>query len=260
MATVAVARLPVRGRLVLVSTGPGDEGLVPTRARQALAAAEVVIGLRAYVDRARRWLRPGCQVQASPVGDELSRAGQAIAAARAGRSVALLSGGDVGVYAMASPTLEHLGDDPSVDVEIVPGITAAVAAAAVLGSPLGHDHCAISLSDLLTSWEVIRRRIMAAAEGDFAVCFYNPRSRARHWQLEAACGLLAEHRKPDTPVGIVRDAFRPTQSVTITTLGDLEVSAVDMVTIVVVGNSQTTTLAGRMVTPRGYHPAAEVSR
>jgi cobalt-precorrin 5A hydrolase/precorrin-3B C17-methyltransferase len=153
---------------------------------------------------------------------------------------------------MASPLLERVGDDPSIDVEVVPGVTAAVAAAALLGAPLGHDHCAISLSDLLTPWEVIHQRITAAAEGDFVVCFYNPRSRSRHWQLDAACALLAGHRKPDTPVGIVRDAFRPTQSVTVTTLGDLDTRTVDMVTIVVVGSSQTTTLAGRMVTPRGY--------
>jgi cobalt-precorrin 5A hydrolase/precorrin-3B C17-methyltransferase len=252
MATVAVARLPVRGRVALISTGPGDEALVPLQAQQALAGAEVVVGLQAYVDRVRRWLRPGCEIVTSPVGHETTRVDHAIARARAGESVALLSGGDVGVYAMASPMLERLGDDASIDVEVVPGVTAAVAAAALLGAPLGHDHCAISLSDLLTPWEVIRQRVTAAAQGDFVVCFYNPRSRARHWQLHAACELLAEHRKPDTPVGIVRDAFRPTQSVTVTTLGELDTHGVDMVTIVVVGNSQTTTLAGRMVTPRGY--------
>jgi cobalt-precorrin 5A hydrolase/precorrin-3B C17-methyltransferase len=252
MATVAVARLPVRGRVMLVSTGPGDEASVTPRAQTALAGAEVVVGLQDYVDRVRRWLRPGCQVIASPVGHESARADHAIAHARAGHTVVLLSGGDVGVYAMASPLLERLGEDPPVDVEVVPGVTAAVAAAALLGAPLGHDHCAISLSDLLTPWEVIRQRVQAAAEGDFVVCFYNPRSRARDWQLDAACRLLAEHRKPNTPVGIVRDAFRPTQSVTLTTLGDLDPRTVDMVTIVVVGSSQTTMLASRMITPRGY--------
>jgi cobalt-precorrin 5A hydrolase/precorrin-3B C17-methyltransferase len=252
MATVAVARLPVRGRLTLVGTGPGDERLVPQLARDALAAAEVVVGLDAYVDRVRRWLRPGCDVLVSPVGDELARADQAVDAARAGRAVVLLSGGDVGVYAMASPALERLGDDDGVDVDVVPGVTAAVAAAALLGSPLGHDHCAISLSDLLTPWEVIRRRVKAAAEGDFVVTFYNPRSRGRDWQLPEAVLLLLEHRKPSTPVGVVRDAFRPTQSVAVTTLGDLDPAIVDMLTVVVVGNTQTAVRAGRMVTPRGY--------
>jgi cobalt-precorrin 5A hydrolase / precorrin-3B C17-methyltransferase len=250
MATVAVARLPVRGRLALVSTGPGDEALVPDLARAALAAAEVVVGLDAYVDRVRRWVRPGCEVLASPIGDEVARAEQALAAARAGRSAVLLSGGDVGVYAMASPALERAGED--IDVVVVPGVTAAVAAAALLGSPLGHDHCAISLSDLLTPWEVIRRRVRAAAEGDFVVSFYNPRSRGRHWQLDEARLLLLEHRAPATPVGLVSDAFRPTQSVRTTTLGDLDAAEVDMLTTVVVGSTQTRMVAGRMVTPRGY--------
>ncbi len=252
MATVAVARLPVRGRLVLVSTGPGAEELVTPLAQQALAAAEAVVGLDAYVARVRRWIKPGCEVLASPIGDEIARAEQGVSLALEGRSVVLLSGGDVGVYAMASPALERLGADNRVDVEVVPGVTAAVAAAALLGSPLGHDHCAISLSDLLTPWEVIRRRVKAAAEGDFVVTFYNPRSRGRDWQLEEARQLLAEHRKPGTPVGVVREAFRPDQEVTLTTLTDLDVGAVDMLSVVVVGNSQTTVLGGRMVTPRGY--------
>ena len=250
MATVAVARLPVRGRLALVSTGPGDPALVPDLARQALGDADVVVGLDQYVDRVRQWLRPGCEVLASPIGDEVARAEQALDAARTGRSAVLLSGGDVGVYAMASPALERAGDD--VEVVVVPGVTAAVAAAALLGSPLGHDHCAISLSDLLTPWEVIRRRVKAAAEGDFVVTFYNPRSRQRSWQLDEARLLLLEHRKPDTPVGVVTDAFRPTQQVVITTLGDLDTASVGMLTTVVVGNTQTVLRAGRIVTPRGY--------
>ncbi|HUH07363.1 MAG TPA: precorrin-3B C(17)-methyltransferase [Egibacteraceae bacterium] len=252
-ATVAIARSPVRGRLALVSTGPGDAALVPPMARDALAAAEVVIGLDQYVERVRGWVRPGSEILSSPIGDEVARAESAVAAARAGRSVALLSGGDVGVYAMASPALERLGDGaPDPDVVVVPGVTAATAAAAVLGSPLGHDHCAISLSDLLTPWAVIRRRLKAAAEGDFVVSLYNPRSAGRAWQLDEARLLLGEHRKPDTPVGVVTDAFRPGQQVTLTTLGDLDPQIVGMRTIVVIGNSQTRMTGGRMITPRGY--------
>ncbi len=249
-ATVAVARRPVRGRLAVVSTGPGAAALVPPLARDALAGADFVVGLDQYVERIRAWLRPGCEVAASPIGDEVARAETAIGAARGGRSVALVSGGDVGVYGMASPALERAGDD--VDVVVVPGVTAAVAAAALLGSPLGHDHCAISLSDLLTPYEVIRRRVKAAAEGDFVVSFYNPRSRGRHWQLDEARLLLAEHRPASTPVGLVTDAYRPTQSVTLTTLGTLDTADVGMLTTVVVGNRQTRVVAGRMVTPRGY--------
>lgn len=249
-ATVAVARRPVRGRLALVSTGPGDAALLPDAARAALAEAELVVGLDSYVERVRPFLRSGTEVHPSPIGDEVARAEAAVGEASAGRSVALLSGGDVGVYAMASPALERAGHD--VDVLVVPGITAASAAAALLGSPLGHDHCAISLSDLLTPWEVIRRRIKAAAEGDFVVSLYNPRSRGRDWQLDEARALLLEHRKPSTPVGVVTDASRPGQRVVLTTLGELDTQDVDMLTVVLVGNSQTRVVAGRMVTPRGY--------
>jgi cobalt-precorrin 5A hydrolase / cobalt-factor III methyltransferase / precorrin-3B C17-methyltransferase len=249
-ATVAVGRLPVRGRLALVSLGPGEDDLIPPLARQALAASEVVVGLDQYVDRVRHLLRPGTRVLTPPLGNEMERAELALSEARAGGSVALVSGGDVGVYAMASPVLELAGDD--VDVVVVPGVTAAQAAASLLGSPLGHDHCSVSLSDLLTPWEVIRSRVRAAAEGDFVVSLYNPRSRGRDWQLGKVKELLLEHRPPDTPVGIVRDAYRPTQGVTLTDLASLRPEDVDMLTIVVVGSSQTRVVADRMVTPRGY--------
>ncbi|MGH8932290.1 MAG: SAM-dependent methyltransferase, partial [Egibacteraceae bacterium] len=158
----------------------------------------------------------------------------------------------VGVYAMASLALERCGDAVDIDVEVVPGVTAASAAAAVLGSPLGHDHCAISLSDLLTPWEVIRRRVKAAAEGDFVVSFYNPRSRLRHWQLAEACLLLLEHRAPDTPAAVVADVTRPAQRVLRRTLATLDPAEVDMHSLVVVGSSQTRWIGDHMVTPRGY--------
>lgn len=256
MATVAVARRPARGQLLLVSTGPGGEALVPPAARDALASAEVVIGLARYVDAARPWLRPGTEVRPTPIGCETARADDAIAGARAGRRVALISGGDVGVYAMGSPALEALGDAGDVDVEVIPGVTAASAAAAALGSPLGHDHCAISLSDLLTPWETIARRVTAAAEGDFVVVFYNPRSIQRRDHLADALALLAPHRAPDTPVGVVTDASRPTQRAWLTTLAGLataeEAAQVDMRTTVIVGATHTRVHRGRMVTPRGY--------
>ncbi|HZC18222.1 MAG TPA: precorrin-3B C(17)-methyltransferase, partial [Rubrobacteraceae bacterium] len=143
-----------------------------------------------------------------------------------------------------------IGED--VDVVVVPGVTAAQAAASLLGSPLGHDHCSISLSDLLTPWEVIQGRVRAAAVGDFVVALYNPRSKGRDWQLGKVREILLEHRHPDTPVGIVRDAYRPTQEVAITDLVSLRPGDVDMLTILVVGSSQTRLVAGWMVTPRGY--------
>jgi cobalt-precorrin 5A hydrolase/precorrin-3B C17-methyltransferase len=248
--TVAIGRLPVKGKLALVSLGPGEDALVPPLAREALAASELVVGLDQYVDRVRHLLRPGTRVLTPPLGYEMERAELALSEARAGGSAALVSSGDVGVYAMASPVLEISGDE--VDVVVVPGVTAAQAAASLLGSPLGHDHCAISLSDLLTPWEIIRSRVRAAAEGDFVVSLYNPRSKGRDWQLGKVKEMLLEHRPPDTPVGIVKDAYRPTQQVTLTDLASLRTESVDMLTIVVVGSSQTKMVAGRMVTPRGY--------
>jgi cobalt-precorrin 5A hydrolase/precorrin-3B C17-methyltransferase len=250
MATVAVGRLPVQGRLYLVSLGPGDEDLIPPLARDALAASEVVVGLDQYVERVRRLLRPGTRVLTPPLGAEVERAKLALDEARAGGSAALVSSGDVGVYAMASPALELAGED--VDVIVVPGIPAAQAAASLLGSPLGHDFCSISLSDLLTPWEVIERRVEAAALGDFVVALYNPRSKGRDWQLGKVRETLLGHRPPDTPVGIVRDAYRPAQEVRLTTLGELRPEEVDMLTVIIVGSSQTVVRAGRMVTPRGY--------
>jgi len=249
-ATVAIGRLPVRGRLALVSLGPGEDTLIPPLAREALVSSEFVVGLDQYVDRIRHLLRPGTRVLTPPLGNEVERAELSLSQARAGGSVALASGGDVGTYAMASPVLELADED--VDVVVVPGVTAAQAAASLLGSPLGHDYCSVSLSDLLTPWGVIQARIRAAAEGDFVVSLYNPRSKSRDWQLGKVKEILLEHRPPDTPVGIVKDAYRPTQQVILTDLASLRPEDVDMLTIVLVGSSQTRIVAGRMVTPRGY--------
>jgi cobalt-precorrin 5A hydrolase/precorrin-3B C17-methyltransferase len=254
--TVAVARRPVRGRLALVSLGPGDDSLLPPAARGALARAELVIGLARYVDSIRHLLRPGTRVEAYALGEELERCRRAVDEATAGGSVALVSSGDVGVYGMASPALELAGIE-RVEVEVVPGITAAHACAALAGSPLGHDHCAISLSDLLTPWEVIRERVRAAGEADLAIAIYNPRSRGRDWQLEEARDILLDHRPPATPVAVVGDAHRPGQRVTLTTLAQLDCRAVSMTTTVLVGSSRTRVVGGRMVTPRGYRVAAE---
>jgi cobalt-precorrin 5A hydrolase / precorrin-3B C17-methyltransferase len=248
--TVAIGRLPVRGRLALVSLGPGEDTLVPQLAREELAASELVVGLEQYVERIRHLLRPGTRVLSPPLGNEVERAELALNEARVGGSVALVSSGDVGIYAMASPALELADED--VDVVVVPGVTAAQAAASLLGSPLGHDHCSVSLSDLLTPWSVIQSRVRAAAEGDFVVSLYNPRSKGRDWQLGKVKEILLRYRPPDTPVGVVKDAYRSTQQIILTNLASLRPEDVDMLTVVLVGNSQTRVIAGRMVTPRGY--------
>ena len=249
-ATVAVARARPRGRLAVIGIGPGARDLMTPRAVAELRRAAVVAGLDAYLEQVADLLRPGTQVLASGLGAEQERAAEAVAQARAGRAVALIGSGDAGVYAMGSPALE-IADD-AIDVTVVPGVTAALAVAAVLGAPLGHDHVMISLSDLHTAWPVIERRITAAAEGDLVTCFYNPASAKRDWQLRRALDLLAAHRPPATPVGWVRDASRPGQAASLSTLGEFDPGVVDMHTLVVVGSSRTRVQAGRMVTPRDY--------
>jgi cobalt-precorrin 5A hydrolase/precorrin-3B C17-methyltransferase len=189
-------------------------------------------------------------VLASGLGEEEERATAAVAEAREGRAVALIGSGDAGIYALAGPALDLAGED--IDVIGVPGITASAAAASLLGAPLGHDHAVISLSDLNTGWQVIERRVRAAAEADFVVAFYNPRSGGRDWQLPAALAILATRRPPHTPAAVVRDAERPGQQVVLTTLAGLDPEAADMRSIVLVGSSATRVVAGRMVTPRGY--------
>ena len=255
--TVAVGRLPGRGRLAMVGIGPGARDLVTPRAVTELRRASVVVGLDQYVDQVRDLLRPGTRVLASGLGAEQERARTAVAEAAAGHAVALVGSGDAGVYAMASPALEALDDalaagGPAIDVTGVPGVTAALAAAATLGAPLGHDHAYVSLSDLHTPWAAIERRLSAAAEADVAVAIYNPRSRGRSGHLCRALAILAGRRPPGTPVGLVREASRPGERTMLTTLADLDPDQVDMLTVVIVGSSTSRVVAGRMVTPRGY--------
>jgi cobalt-precorrin 5A hydrolase/precorrin-3B C17-methyltransferase len=248
--TVAAARIRPRGRLAVVGLGPGAPDLRTPRAEAELRRASVVVGLDQYVDQVRHLLRPGTEVHASGLGDEEQRAADAVALAAKGRAVALIGSGDAGVYAMASPALQQAGTD--IEVVGVPGVTAALAAAALLGAPLGHDHVLISLSDLHTPWPVIERRVAAAAEADLVTCFYNPRSRDRHWQLGAALDAFRAHRPPSTPVGAVRQASRTGQRVWTAPLSEFDPAEVDMLTTVVVGSSATRMVGGRMVTPRGY--------
>jgi cobalt-precorrin 5A hydrolase/precorrin-3B C17-methyltransferase len=250
MATVAIGRIRPRGRLAVIGLGPGARDLLAPRAAAELRRASVIVGLGQYVGQIRDLLRPGTEVVTSGLGAEEERARTAVARARQGHAVALVGSGDAGVYAMASPALQQADGD--IDVTVVPGITASLAAAALLGAPLGHDHAVISLSDLHTPWEMIERRVRAAAEADYVTVIYNPRSQGRHWQLGAALAVLAAHRPPATPAAIVRNASRPGQRVILTTLAECDPRAVDMFSIVIVGASTTRTVAGRMVTPRGY--------
>jgi precorrin-3B C17-methyltransferase len=247
----------------VVSLGPGSPEHLTPRARTALAASQVVVGYQTYIDLIRPLLA-GQEVAASTMKQEVKRCRLALERARAGARVALVSSGDAGVYGMAGLVLEiaaalHLNLGPPgslapVDLylEVIPGVPALAAGAALLGAPLMHDFCAISLSDLLTPWEVIEKRVRAAAAADFVIVLYNPKSKKRDWQLAAVQELLLTERSPATPVGVVRRAMRAGQETVLTTLGDLAAQAVDMQTLVIVGNSRSFSYGGYLVTPRGY--------
>lgn len=254
-ATVAVARRArPEGHLAVVGLGPGDASHLTPAAAAAVRHAGTVVGYGPYVDLAADLLTAAQAVLRFPIGAETERCTTALCRAAAGERVALVCSGDPGVYAMASLVLELAPSHGDPPVTVVPGVTAALAAAAVLGAPLGHDHASISLSDLLTPWPVIVRRLQAVAEADLVVSLYNPRSRRRTQQLERAMAVLAAHRPPATPAAVVTDVGRPGQTVIRTTVAELDPEAVDMLSLVVVGATTTRWIGERMVTPRGYGP------
>jgi cobalt-precorrin 5A hydrolase/precorrin-3B C17-methyltransferase len=258
-ATVAVARRAgPEGHLAVVGLGPGDPALRTPAASAAVRQADVVIGYGPYVELADDLLETRHEVLRSPIGAETERCTEALRRAAAGERVALVCSGDPGVYAMASLVCELAPDHGDPPVVVVPGVTAALAAAAVLGAPLGHDHAAVSLSDLLTPWPVIERRLRAVADGDFTVSLYNPRSKRRTRQLDAALGILAAGRPGGTPAAILTDVGRPAQRVIRTTLADLDPEQVDMLSLVIIGSSTTRWTGDRMVTPRGYLPGGHL--
>jgi precorrin-3B C17-methyltransferase len=244
------------GTLSIVGVGPGAEAQITAAARAALESADVIVGYSLYLDLVRAWL-PDANFRPSPIGDEAARARDALLLAAEHERVALVGSGDAGVYGLAGLAYELRAamvwtGRPPPEIEVVPGITAALAAAALLGAPLGHDFAVISLSDLLTPWEVIVRRLRAAAGADFVLALYNPTSTRRGHRFQEALAILRAVRAPETPVGVVANAYREGQRVTVTELASLEAGMVDMLTIVLVGNSQTRVLDGKMVTPRGY--------
>ncbi len=238
----------------MVGMGPGNWEQMTVRARQVLGEAQVVTGYKTYIELIRGLLNnPEQRVVVSGMTQEVDRCREVAELAGQGSSVVLVSSGDAGIYGMAGIMLEVLEQEGiEVPVEIVPGVSASAAAAACLGAPLMHDFVTVSLSDLLTPWELIRKRVRLAAEGDFVLAVYNPKSRQRVSQIEEVRRILLEFRSPDTPVGIVRNALREGQEVCISTLSDFTREQIDMLTTVIIGNSQTKILGSYMVTPRGY--------
>ena len=236
----------------VVGLGPGDPQFLTAQAQSALEEAEVLCGYPVYLDLVRPYY-PEKEYYATGMTQEIDRCRWALEKANTGRRVVMVCSGDAGVYGMASPVLELAQDYPDVAVEVVPGLTAALSGGAVLGAPLAHDFCVVSLSDRLTPWEVIEKRLAAAAMGDFCMAVYNPSSKGRPDYLARAVRILLQNGKaPDTVCGLVRNIGREGQSAQVLTLAQLEQTPVDMFTTVYIGNRNTRVLQGRMVTPRGY--------
>lgn len=235
-----------------VGIGPGGAETVTPQAMEAMLSCDVIVGYERYVDLVREFL-PGKTFFTSGMTHELERCREALRIAREGRSVAIVSSGDSGVYGMAGLMLE-IAAGSGVEVRVIPGITAANSCAAILGAPLMNDYASVSLSDRLTDWSVIERRILAACDGDFVICLYNPVSKQRPDNLKKACDILLTRRRPDTPAGYARNIGRADETHRVMTLGELrDCDGVDMLCTVIVGNSTTYILDGKIITTRGYN-------
>ena len=244
------------GKIMLVGLGPGSHDHLTARARAAIAEADTIIGYVTYI-RLVADLLEGKEVIKKSMTEELDRAIESLERARQGKKVALISSGDAGVYGMAGPTFEVLFQagwtpDSDIEVEIIPGASALNTCAALVGAPLTHDFCAISLSDLLTPWPTIARRLDAVAYSDFVVALYNPKSGRRTRQIQEAQRIFLRHRDPQTPVAVVKSAFRPKQRIEFTTLEKMGEAEIGMLSTVLIGNSNTFVKHGLMITPRGY--------
>lgn len=239
------------GKLFVVGIGPGAAEEMTMRAFHALRQSDIIVGYAVYNDLVKP-LFPHKEYLQTPMRRELERCKMAIEAASQGRTVAMISSGDAGVYGMAGLICELAEGRKDVEIEVVPGVTAALSGAALLGAPLGHDFAVISLSDLLTSWEKIENRLELAARADLCMAIYNPSSHRRADSLMRACDVLLRHASPDTVCGVARNIARDGQEMKLMTLAELRNQDADMFTTVFVGNSQTRVIDGRMITPRGY--------
>ena len=238
-------------KLYVVGIGPGEYEQMTVRAINALKGSDTIIGYTVYVDLVKEHF-PGKEFMTTPMKKEVDRCVMAFQEAMKGKTVSMICSGDAGVYGMSGLMYEVGKNYPQVELEIIPGVTAATGGAAVLGAPLIHDFCLISLSDLLTPWEKIESRLLHASEADFVICLYNPSSKKRHDYLMKACDLMMRYKKEDTVCGIVGNIGREGENMKIMTLKELRDTSVDMFTTVFVGNSQTKEINGKMVTPRGY--------
>ena len=239
------------GKIYVVGIGPGKSDMMTVQAKEALNSSDVIVGYKTYIDLVRDEYSEK-EFYENGMRGEIERCEKCVTYAKEGKTVALICSGDAGVYGMASPLLEVAEREGFSDVEIIPGVTAALGGAAVLGAPLSHDFCVISLSDLLTPWEMIERRLRAAADGDFCIAIYNPSSKKRADYLKRACDILMDKLPKETSCGFVRNIGRDGCENKVCTLEELSQENVDMFVTVFIGNSQTKISAGKLITPRGY--------
>ena len=242
------------GRIIIAGIGPGSQEDITPAVLEVVQQADAIVGYKYYFQFIEPYVKKGCECIDTGMKKERERAEQAFLLAETGKTVVVISSGDAGLYGMA-PLIYEMAEAKGSDISIetLPGISAFQKAASLLGAPIGHDTCIISLSDLMTPWEVIERRIKAAATGDFVTAIYNPKSHGRYWQLYRLQELFLMEHSADTPVGYVRQAGRPEQQVKVTTLGAFDPEDIDMFTVVLIGNSQSYISDGKIITPRGYY-------
>jgi len=242
------------GKIIVAGIGPGSKEDITPAVLEAVREADVIVGYKYYFQFIESYVKPGCECVDTGMKKERERAEQAFMLAGQNKTVVVISSGDAGIYGMAPLIYEMKRDRQSdIEVETLPGISAFQKAASLLGAPIGHDFCIISLSDLMTPWEVIERRIKSAATGDFVTAIYNPKSHGRYWQLYRLVELFLQERSDETPVGYVRQAGREEQEIKLTTLASFDPEDVDMFTVILIGNSQSYVADGKFITPRGYY-------
>ena len=242
------------GKIIVAGIGPGSESDITPAVLSAIRQSDVIVGYKYYFRFIEKIIHPGAICIDSGMKREKTRAEEAYNYAAEGKVVTVISSGDAGIYGMAPLIYEMQREKGSnISIEVLPGISAFQKAASLLGAPVGHDFCVLSLSDLMTPWELIEKRIKAASMADFITAIYNPKSEGRYWQLYRLIELFLQERDPQTPVGFVRQAGREEQEVTITTLADFDPEQVDMFTVILIGNSQTYRFDNKMITPRGYY-------
>ena len=246
------------GRITIAGIGPGSREDITFAVENALRSADAVVGYKVYFEFIEEFLSPDCQRVATGMRHEIDRAKAAVELAQNGLDVVVISSGDAGIYGMA-PLIHEMSikSDTQFDIVTLPGVSAFQKAASLLGAPIGHDLCLISLSDLITPWSKIEQRIRAAGEGDFVIAVYNPKSHNRFWQLSRMIDILLQTRAPETPVGYMKNGGRTGQTINVTTLGELDTDDIDMFTTLIIGNSQTFCTSGKMITPRGYYREEE---